>query len=96
MNYDIKLKDIYITENTSFYSLKQLVGQGIKDIEFCLVKSGGSVHLSPINVILDDDTLIALEGSEDWVFLETYKNNVKNLDDNTLNRLYAEENESYD
>jgi hypothetical protein len=89
----VKLNDImFDNKNPNFYSLKKLLGQDLKDIEFFLTKNNGEVTMVITNLILEDGKRLGFEGNDEagLAYLIDYNSNVKNFDEDTLNNLWDE------
>lgn len=86
-----KLNDFILEENPNFYSLKKLIGQGIKDVEIYFEKKNGQVLVIAVNLILEDNKKLGLDADDYLTYLLDYNNDINNFDDDTLYKLYIED-----
>ena len=82
---DLKVSDYEI-------GLTKLTGKQIKEVKGYLSMEFGETTFKITKVVLADDTEIQVEGEHDFPYLACYEPTPPNMDDETLERLYYEEN----
>ena len=88
----IQLNDVKSDNADWRISLTKLIGKGIKDIEGYLTNEFGGISFKISEVILSDDTQMDVEGEHDFPYLCAYPIMPQpNFDDETFERLYAED-----
>lgn len=95
MSDEIKVSDLK-TDYTESYelSLVKLLGKQIKDITFYLSDEFGDTTIKLCDVILEDGSRMGVEGEHDFPYLVDYaKYPQKNINDETLARLFQEDND---
>jgi len=89
----ITRKDIQVEDDTFLISLSKLIGKPIKDIHGHLSDEYGGVTFVLYSIVFEDGTSMSVEGEHDFPYLVQWRTQPQpNFDDETLERLLAEEN----
>lgn len=88
---DVKVSDYEI-------GLTKLIGKPIKEIKGYLSQQfGPDATFKITGIVFEDDTEMDVEGEHDFPYLTEYRSQPQpNFDQDTLNRLYEEENGTED
>lgn len=91
----ITIKDIKLSNSNYEHGLSLLVGQKIKEVRGYFSAPFGDPAFKITHIELEDGTLLGVGGEHDFPYVESpYRNDkVLNLDYDTLQRLYDEQNE---
>lgn len=90
---EIKIEDIRVGGSTWHVSLLKLVGKKVKDLRGMLSAEFGDVVFDLTTIVFEDDTEMGVDGEHDIAYVIHYdKYPQPNYDDETLSRLYDEEN----
>lgn len=89
----ITITDVRCPDDNYEISLTQLTGYSIKDIRGLLMREHGAVYFVVSSIEFEDGSRIGVEGEHDFPYLDMYpKYPIPNMDDDTLERLYQEDN----
>src|ERR1051326_8082285 len=95
---NIHYSDITVGEYQT--SLAKLTGKRIKDVVGYLTDENSGVCFKVTHIIFDDDTQVGVEGEHDFPYLVDYTRNGRfnqpNMDEETMERLNAEQDETDD
>ena len=84
---DIKVSDYEI-------GLSLLVGKKIKEVKGSLTRVMGKVSFELTEIVFEDSSKMSVEGEHDFPYLTEYQSQPQpNFDDDTLARLYEEQDE---
>lgn len=87
-------KDILIEGSTYESSLTRLIGKTIKDIRgYISDPYGGGASFKLTKIEFEDGTFLGVEGEHDYPYLVRYGDEQPNYDEETLERLYHDEEE---
>lgn len=93
----MKHADLLVKGSTYQISLTKLTGKAIKDITGYLENEFGEPSFKVCQIVMEDGTLIGVEGEHDFPYLVEYGRMTQpNMDSDTLDRLYEESQESED
>ena len=90
---EITYADVLIPEGEMDVGLSRLVGKEIREVcgYFADIGAGASFKLT--HIIFDDGSQVGIEGEHDFPYVVTFsKWKQTNLDEETLERLYDEQN----
>lgn len=90
---EVSYADTLIPEGDMDVGLSRLVGKEIREVcgYFADIGAGASFKLT--HVIFDDGSQVGVEGEHDFPYVVTFRKwEQPNLDDETLERLYEEQN----
>lgn len=90
----ISIDDIRVPNSKYRISLLKLIGKGIADIQGSLSREYGDISFVLSNIVFDDGTEMGIEGEHDFPYVTEFSPQPQpNFDEETLERLYLEDNE---
>jgi hypothetical protein len=89
-NQTPNLEDLAVEGSTYLISLTKLTGQRIVDIHGYLTSEYGEAAFKLCDVVLENGSVVSVEGEHDLPYLSYVKGDPVNLDTETLNALYEQ------